>query len=223
VSGQIQLPDPLRRALEADHRPVRALWPASLRALLVAAWTALALALLPLAIGIRGDIAGLGFVLSWGGAALECLAGLGLVVLALREAVPGSGVTTSTGAAALGAGVAVQVGVAVLCWLRCGVPFGSFPPAGAHCLTDEGLLALPALALTMLLVARAYAVRPRWAGLLGGAGAGILTDGVWHLICPYAELSHVLVWHGGAVLALASLGWMLGVGIEVLHRRGAAR
>jgi hypothetical protein len=115
----------------------------------------------------------------------------------------------------------VQILVAVLCWLRCGVPFGSFPPAGAHCLTDEGVLALPALALTMLLVARAYAVRPRWAGLLGGAGAGIVTDGVWHLICPYAELSHVLVWHGGAVLALAAAGWILGAAIEAFQRRSA--
>ena len=71
----------------------------------------------------------------------------------------------------------------------------------------------------MVLVARAYAVRPRWAGLLGGAGAGVLTDGVWHLICPYADLLHVLVWHGGAVLALAVSGWIVGMAVEVVRRR----
>jgi hypothetical protein len=69
-----------------------------------------------------------------------------------------------------------------------------------------------------VLVGRAYAVRPRWAGVLGGAGAGVLTDGVWHLICPNAELSHVLAWHGGAVLALAGLGWVLGAAIEAWRR-----
>jgi hypothetical protein len=46
----------------------------------------------------------------------------------------------------------------------------------------------------------------------------VLTDGVWHMICPYAELSHVMVWHGGAVLALAGLGWLLGAAIEAGRR-----
>jgi hypothetical protein len=83
----------------------------------------------------------------------------------------------------------------------------------------ESTLAIPALALTMVLVARAYAVRPRWAGALGGAGVGVVTDGIWHLICPYADLSHVLVWHGGAVLALASFGWLVGCIVEGIRRR----
>jgi hypothetical protein len=47
----------------------------------------------------------------------------------------------------------------------------------------------------------------------------VLTDGVWHLICPYAELSHVLVWHGGAVLALAVFGWLAGSAVEGIRRR----
>ena len=213
------MPDALRRALDTDHRAVRPLRPAWVRALWVALWAALALAVLPVVIGFRADIASLGFALSWGAAVFECVAGLGLVVLALREAVPGSGVTLPIGSAALTAGIAVQVVVAVLSWLHRGMPGGLFPPEGAHCFPMESTLALPALALTMVLVGRAYAVRPRWAGLLGGAGAGLLTDGVWHLICPYADLSHVLVWHGGAVLALAAFGWLAGSVVEGIRRR----
>ncbi len=212
------LPDRLRQALDADHRMVRPLRPASVRSLWVALWAALALFALPVAIGIRADVAGLGFALSWGAAVVECVAGLALVVLALREAVPGSGVTAPVGSAALAAGVGVLILVAVLSWLRRGVPVGSFPPAGAHCFPMESTLALPALALTLLLVGRAYAARPRWAGVLGGVGAGLLTDGVWHMICPYAELAHVLVWHGGAVLTLAGLGGLLGAAIEAGRR-----
>jgi hypothetical protein len=219
VSEHEMLPDRLRQALEADHGMVRALRPAAVRALWVAVWAALALFSLPVAIGMRGDVAGLGFTLSWGAAAVECAAGLALVVLALREAVPGSGVTAPVGSAALAVSAGVLILVAVLSWLRRGVPVGSFPPEGAHCFPMESTLALPALALTLLLVGRAYAVRPRWAGVLGGVGAGLLTDGVWHMICPYAELSHVLVWHGGAVLALAGLGWLLGAAIEAERRR----
>jgi hypothetical protein len=213
------LPDALRRALEADHRPVHALRPAPVRVLWVALWTALALVVLPMLIGIRGDVAGLGLALSWGAAALECLAGVGLVALALREAVPGLGVTAPVGSVALAAGFGVHVLVATVCSLRGGGSLGGFPPAGAHCFPMESTLALPALALTMLLILRAYAVRPRWAGVLGGAGAGLLTDGVWHLICPHAELLHVLVWHGGAVLTLAGLGWVTGAAVEAAHRR----
>jgi hypothetical protein len=173
VSGRAPLPEALQRALDADHRAVRPLRPAWIRALWVAAWAGLALAALPLLVGLRADVRSLGLALTWGGAVLEGLAGVGLVVLALRESVPGSGVTPARGAAALGAGIAVQVLVAVFCWVRCGVPLGSFPPAGAHCFSAEGALALPAFALTMVLVVRAYAVRPRWAGVLGGAGAGL--------------------------------------------------
>lgn len=212
------MPDALRRALDADHRAVRPLRPAWVRARWVAIWAALAMAVLPLGMGMRADVVSLGFALSWGGAVLECITGLGLVVLALREAVPGSGVTRPVGSAALAAGAAVLILLAVLSWLRRGVPVGSFPPEGAHCFPMESTLALPALALTMVLVGRAYAVRPRWAGVLGGAGAGVVTDGIWHLVCPYAQLSHVLVWHGGAVLALATLGWLLGAAIEAGRR-----
>ncbi len=213
------LPDRLRQALEADHGMVRPLRPAAVRALWVALWATLALFALPVAIGMRGDVAELGFALSWGAAVLECAAGLALVVLALREAVPGFGVTAPVGSAALAAGAGVLILVAVLSWLRRGVPVGSFPPEGAHCFPMESTLALPALALTLGPVWRAYAVRPRWAGVLGGAGAGVLTDGVWHMICPYAELSHVLVWHGGAVLALAVFGWLAGSFVEGIRRR----
>jgi hypothetical protein len=213
------LPDRLRQALEADHGMVRPLRPVAVRALWVALWATLALFALPVAIGMRGDVAELGFALSWGAAVLECAAGLALVVLALREAVPGFGVTAPVGSAALAAGAGVLILVAVLSWLRRGVPVGSFPPGGAHCFPMESTLALPALALTLGLVWRAYAVRPRWAGVLGGAGAGVLTDGVWHMICPYAELSHVLVWHGGAVLALAVFGWLAGSVVEGIRRR----
>lgn len=219
MSGRGLLPDALHRALDADHRAVRPLRPAWVRALWVALWALVALVVLPAAIGVRTDIESLGLALSWGAAVLECLAGLGLVVLALREAVPGSGVTRSAGSAALAGGVVALLLVAGLSWLQRGMPAGSFPPRGAHCFPMESTLALPALVVTMVLVARAYAVRPRWAGVLGGAGAGVVTDGIWHLICPYADLSHVLVWHGGAMLAPAVFGWLAGSVVEGLRRR----
>jgi hypothetical protein len=219
VSERDSLPGALRQALEVDHRVVHPLRPAPVRALWVAVWGALTLAVLPVVLGIRGDAASLGLVLSWGAALVECGVGLALVVLSLREAVPGSGVTLPVGLTAVTTGVGVHVLVAVLSWLRRGMPASTFPPPGASCFPRESMLALPALALTLLLVVRAFAVRPRWAGVLGGAGAGLLADGAWHMICPYSQLAHVLVWHGGAVLTLIALGWLGGTAIEKARGR----
>jgi hypothetical protein len=41
-------------------------------------------------------------------------------------------------------------------------------------------------------------------------GAALVADGVWHVVCPRSDLAHVLVWHGGATVALAGLGWLAG-------------
>lgn len=213
------LPEALRRAIEADPRPVRPLAPPPVRVVWVALWAAAILLAVPLLFGLRHDASSLGFVPSWGAAVAECLVGLCVVLLALREAVPGSGTGLAVRVSALVAVPAVQAAVAAFTWLRLGRPGGRFPPAAMQCLPMESTLALPALALTVFLVARAYAVRPRWAGVLGGAGAGLLTDGVWHLICPFADLGHVLVWHGGSVVALAVFGWLAGSVVEGIRRR----
>jgi len=219
MSGRAPLPDALRRALDADHGAIRPLRPAGRRTVLVVLWTTLLLGVLPVLLGLRADAGALGMALSWGAAVFECLVGLALVGLALREAVPGSGVTRTTRLCALAGAVVAFGAVALLCWVRSGMPRGTFPPAGASCFASEGGLGLPALALTVFLVARAFAVRPRWAGLLGGVGAGVLTDGVWHVICPQADLGHVILWHGGAVLALAGAGWLAGYVLDALRRR----
>ncbi len=219
MSARDQLPDALRRALRDDHGAVRPLRPVGRRALALVLWAVLLLVAVPLVFGLRADVARLGMALSWGAAVFEVLVGLTLVCLALREGVPASGSSRLVRAFALAGGFAALVLVAVLSWLRAGAPSGPFPPSLAACFPAEGVLGLPALAVTLLLVARAYAVRPRWAGALGGTGTGVLTDGVWHLVCPHANLSHVLVLHGGAVLTLAVVGWLAGCGLEAWQRR----
>ncbi len=219
MSDRQALPEALRRALEADRRPVRPLPPPLRRASWVALWAAVLMLVLPFATGMRNDAATLGFGLCWGAAVLECLAGLAVVLLALREAVPGSGAGVAVRTSALIAVPVVQAAVAVLTWMRRGMPESQFPPPGIHCVPMESTLALPALALTLFLAARAYAVRPRWAGVLGGAGVGLLTDGVWHLICPFADLGHTLLWHGAAVLSLALFGFLAGSAMEAIRRR----
>ncbi len=221
MSDRGALPEALRRGLELDHRAVRPLRPAVARAAAVILWTLLLLGVLPMVFGMRGDAQTLGVALSWGAALLESLVGLGLVALALREAVPAAGAPVGARLLALIGGFVTQFLVAAACWVQSGTPQGSFPPSGTSCFPTEGALALPALGLTVLLVVRAYTVRPLWAGVLAGTGAGLLTDGAWHLVCPRADLAHVLVLHGGAVAALAAVGWLAGYALETVRRRAS--
>ncbi len=224
MSRRPPLPPALRRALEAESGPVDPLPRVAFRVSWLLAWLCGAVALVVTVVGLRSDMAALGVGLSWVAAAAECGFGLALVALAVREAVPGSGVALPKGLAAIAAGAAAHAVIVLLTWLKRGMPPGTFPPAGLACMSYESALGVAALAIVLLLVARAYAVRPRWAGLLGGAGAGLLADGVWHLACPFADLQHVLVTHTGSIALLAALGWAAGLLAErVRIARSAGR
>jgi len=209
--SQRALPERLRRELGADFGPVRPLPRPSLRALELAIWAIVLCVLVLLLLPMRGDGDARGWPLVWGAAAAEGLAGLLLSGLALREAVPGSGIGPARSGLALAAGAAVQLSVGILTWLG-----GPTPSAvaehhgGLTCLSAQSGLGFTGLALGFWLVVRALPVRPRWSGALAGMGAGLVVDGVWHLVCPRSDLAHVLVWHGGATVAIVGLGWLLG-------------
>jgi hypothetical protein len=174
--------------------------------------------------GLRPDAGTLGAFWLWAPSALEALFGLVLIGLALREAVPGLGVSPR----AIGAGVAAAFALqALVAWSTHVVsPGPAFDPAtfwlGSACARTEALLGIPAVLLTLWLVARAYPLRPERAGLLGGVGAGLFADGVQHLHCPLSDLRHVLVFHAGGMLGLALLGWLFGLALGSYRRsRGA--
>lgn len=220
----VALPERLRRELTADLRPVRPLPPPAVRALDVAVWAIAVFLLVPLLLPLRHDADSLGWWLVWGAAAGQGLAGLWLVSLALREAVPGSGIGAARSGLALAAGAAMQLAVGLATWL--GGPSLDAPAAGHHgltCFSAQGSLAFTGLALTFWLVVRAFPIRPRWAGALAGMGAGLVADGVWHVVCPRSDLAHVLVGHGGATIALTGAGGLLGLLWELRAVRAQKR
>jgi hypothetical protein len=211
MSERLRPPEALRRAVAADIEPVKPLRAPAVRALEVALWGLLALLLAPTMFGLRDDAVALGAALTWGAAAIEAVAGVLVVVLALREAIPGSGIGRARALAALAGGLAVQGAVALLTWMG-GPPSSPAAPhhSGPTCLAMQEVIALPALALALVLVLRALPVRPAWAGALAGLGAGLLADAAWHLVCPMCNLHHVLVWHGSATVAMVAVGWVAG-------------
>ncbi|MBP7677248.1 MAG: DUF1109 family protein [Thermoanaerobaculia bacterium] len=214
------LPPALRAAVASDLRPVRPLASPARRALALLAWAPLAAAFVLALRGLRPDAAELGLLLTWGVVLAEVSAGAGLVALALAEAVPARGPGRPAALLALGGAAALFVALAAATrrasrGMEVDDPLVSFGPA---CAGMQGLIGLTAFAVAALLVLRAAPMRARLAGLLAGAGTGFLAEGVYHLDCPITHLSHVLVWHGSAILLLALLGLAFGVGLGARER-----
>ena len=218
------MPAALREAVGHDLGPVRPLQPPWRRTLLVGGVTAAVLATVLLIPGLRlrQDLAGLPLWLSWGASLLELTAGIAVIGLALREAIPGGAAPRGAVRAVALAAFAFQMAIGVATWL-----YGTDTPpgpgwlaAGAGCLGHDAALIMPCFAVTLWLVFRALPLRAPAAGLLGGCGAALTGDAVTHLLCPVSDLAHLLVWHTGAVLGFAVLGWLAGT---IWERRRIAR
>lgn len=206
------VPKALRDAVRGDFAPLVPLMAPWRRALALALPT---LVVLTAAVVVLARGPGMPFLLSLAGCGvsiLEWTAGLGLLWLALREAVPGMGFGAGRSLLALAGAVGLQISLGLLIWQRTGA--GLTGPgavaAGAQCVTIEGAIGLPHLALAIWLALRALPVRPRWSGALAGAAAGLLADGVWHLVCARTDLEHILVWHLGATVAMTLVGALTG-------------
>jgi hypothetical protein len=209
------LPESLRQTISADLAPVRPLSPAWMRTLYAVAVAAAGLAIVVAAfkLSLRPDIEQLPMWLSWGCTALQLVVGIVLVGMALREAVPGSGVPAGAVTLALSTGVVMQILVGIATWMHSpGMPLmqGHGFKAGVTCSTHDLALALPALAITLWLVFRALPLRPSITGLLGGTGAAVTADAINHILCPMSDLRHVLVWHTGMLFGLMIVGWVAG-------------
>ena len=203
-----RLPAALREAVARDLRPVTPLRRPILRALWVSPFAGLLLVGSAAVFGLRRDSAALGPALTWGASTLQMLLGLGLIAAALREAVPGT--TLTRRALGLAAATAV-IAIATITWVTWVVSPTRIVPAAVGfvwriCFAGTIVTALPALALSGWLVARAFPLRPRYAGALYGLGAGLLADAGWRLFCHFSDPAHVFAAHTAAVVACCALG-----------------
>ena len=214
-------PAALLRAVAADHRPVRPLAPAWRRTLALAPLGMLAVITAPLYWGWRSNLAELGPFLAYGVSGLQALLGLAVVGAALREAVPGRALSRGALLLTLASAVAAEVGVTLATAHRAPVvvPPGVWLRYAWECLGMATVIGLPVLAAAGWLSARALPTRPALAGALYGLGAGLVADGGTRLFCWDSEPAHVLVSHGGAILALAAAGALAAVLVD----RGKAR
>ena len=201
-------PKNLRDAIARDLRPTRPLWSPSVRVLM----------LIPIAVAIvlavpglhffRSDMAAIGFVRAWGFSFGQALAGLVIVAAALRESVPGRALSRGSIAAIVAIGLAIPF--ALLAVTASAFDVGPAPgralEEGAACFRVSATSAIPALIAAAWLAARALPLRPALAGALYGLGCGLIADAGLRLYCEYTVPGHVLLGHGGAIVAAMVFG-----------------
>jgi hypothetical protein len=201
--------DTLRAKIAADLSPVRPLAPPAWRVLPVVPLAVVLLAAAPLTFNFR-DVAALGWGWSWSASIVQTLAGLGLIALALRQAVPGRESRGSTLALAA-AGVALLFAVVTAgTWRASPVELTrGWWSIGAICAVSSATSALPVVMLAAVLVIRAFPLQPLVTGALAGLGAGLIADSGWRLFCHYSEPAHVVAAHFGGVLLASLVGAVL--------------
>jgi hypothetical protein len=208
------MPERLREMIASDLAPVRPLHPIWQRLLAVAAvaTAVLTVVLVVQRSHLRPDLGVLPMWLGWGATFLELIVGVLIIGLALRASIPGVATPSGIARTAMAVGIALQLLVAVATWMHSPgmAPGAAWLAKGVGCLSHDGAFILPTFAVTMWLVFRAFPTRAPEAGLIGGFGAALTGDAVIHLLCPVSNLRHVLVWHTGALIGFAAIGWLVG-------------
>ena len=202
------IPTAVLDEIRRDLQPVRPLPAPWVRALIVLPVGIALLAGLPLSWGLRRNIGELAGWASWGLSGLETLAGLLIVGAALSEAVPGRRLSARAVTLTLLAGALIPVGLMLVT--------NSLVPAEEaagvrvrfmiECFDQIAIWAMPAVAVPAWLAARAWPERPAVAGAFYGLGTGVMADAGARLFCWVSSPIHVLVSHGGAILAVTVCG-----------------
>lgn len=199
-----ELSFPGRPPVMAPVRPLFAPWQ---RTLLVVPLAAALGAAWPLLGGPRWDLSLLGFAGGWGPSLLQWFVGLWVLGLAFRESVPGRSVSTPTFVSAVTVAAAAVIGGTLEAQLRSPtiVPDGKHLRFWIECVVGPAVLAAPVFAVTIVLVTRAFPMRPWMAGALGGLSAALFVDAGLRLGCSVSDPIHVVSAHVLAI-ALMTLG-----------------
>ena len=209
----MRAPNELRDLIARDLAPARPLAPPALRALALVPVAAAIVVLIPALNELRPDLPSVGVVRALGFAVLQAIAGVAIVAVALRESVPGRQWRVGHVVALVAGGLLTAVllpGLAAQAFDVAPRPAGAVA-VGVACFRTSALAALPALAASAMLSARAFPLRPAVAGALYGLGAGLIADAGLRLWCEFSAPAHVLLAHVGAVVVSMLLGTIVSV------------
>jgi hypothetical protein len=208
-----EIPQALLEKLSQDLRPVRAVLPARVRSAIVILLGAFAAIVLLMRFGVRDDIAAQDTMRFSAFLLVRIAAGVTLIALALREAIPSAAAPDRVRSSAL------LIGLVLLVLLPLFFATGDAPLAPMQCgVLILAVSALPFVAL-MILIYRAYPLRPVVTGLTAGLGSGLLAEAALFAMCSNAGAMHGTVVHGSAVAIMGVIGAIIGY---VTKRRSPA-
>jgi hypothetical protein len=209
----------LRTAIQSDLAPVRPLPPPVTRAFAILPLALVLLLAAPLVFTSR-DLTPLGWIWSWGVSTLQTFTGFAMIVLALREAVPGRSLPTSGLVATLVIVALLFLIITFGVWAADSVTLARYWwRIGAMCAVGSATSALPAVALAAVLIVRAFPLRPALSGGIAGLGAGLFADAGWRLFCHFSEPAHVVAAHFGGVALAALAGAILTASLAARQKR----
>jgi hypothetical protein len=197
-----------RERIVRDLKPVKPLRPPLVRALALVPLAAAIVFAVPALHFFRTDMGVIGFGRAWGLSSVQALAGVLIVAAALRESVPGRGLsrTALCWTIALGALVPALTLALTASSFDVGPAPGRALADGAGCFRASTGAAIPALIVAAILAARAFPLRPGIAGALYGLGCGLMADAGLRLYCEYTAPQHVAFAHGGAIAGAMVMG-----------------
>jgi hypothetical protein len=212
----------LRAAIKSEMHPVQPL-PAPWKRILMLSPVLVGILAMPFVYYQAREVGDLGVILSWIPVAIQVVLACGLLMIALREGIPGWQMSATSVFALVLAAYGLQILVNLLIFLRAPLDSGGIGAISmwVGCFRIETLLGIPILVLVAWLVSRALPSRPLLAGFLAGTGAGFAAEASWRMICPYSDPGHVLVAHTGGILVLGVTGFLLGY-VWSAFRRPAA-
>jgi hypothetical protein len=133
-----------------------------------------------------------------------------LIALSLRDAVPGREVHLRALVTSIAIVLGFSAGLTLQTWRISPIGIGTaWAYVSTLCFVGTWITALPLLAGTVLLVARAFPTRPWSTGLLAGLGAGAAADAGWRLFCHFSQPAHVLLSHTAGMIAAGVAGAVL--------------
>jgi hypothetical protein len=217
---RMELPDALAREIDRDLVAVRPILRFELRAALLALVALSCGALMVSVHGVRSDLPELQMATVVTVFLLRTAAGVGLLALAMREAVPAAGWTDRSRR------IAFIIAVAALLVLPEGFARaidlgGAARVAPLLCFPVVVLVSVPGFFVSMILLRRAWPLRPVMTAALAGLGTGMLASAAMFIACDNASAVHAWATHESAAIAVALLGGLAGWGIGVQRARRA--
>jgi hypothetical protein len=194
--------------LAANLRPVRRLWPVSIR---FGLWLILQIAVLAW-VGTHTDndfmrkLEAPRYLLE---VALFGAAAIVAAIIALRSAIPGRQLRAGELAFVL-ASVLAGIGLVMTEPLRTGYALSEFVLTGLSCAYQTSLLAAAPCIALWFAVKRGAPMRGATAGLAAGAAAALLSFALMRIGCPIDERLHLLTWHLIPALIVAALSALAG-------------